>query len=394
MREYQEHIDDLTGDIYDTTLDPGSWTEVLARITEFVGGQACALVSKDPVSKFGVIQHFSNLDPHYIRLYAETYSKLDPLTTLPPIGQVVSIPDLMPYDDFRRGRFYQEYLRPQGWTDNAIVALAKPGSRADLLIIKPGGMVGDDMRSRMALIAPHVRRALLIAKAINLKHSEATAFADTLSGLSVGIFLVDVAGRIVHANAAGQDMLYAGDLLRSIGGRLAARNAQVNQTLREAITAASDGAGIGAKAIALPLTARDGERHLAHLLPLKSGAWRNAAAAYGATAALFVRKVALESTSAPEILGRIYKLTPREQRVLASIVQMGSVPQTARALGIAQTTVKTHLHTVFAKVGVNRQADLVELVAALDLIAPRALGSRGEPPQSTKDFRKLIPTGF
>jgi DNA-binding CsgD family transcriptional regulator/PAS domain-containing protein len=380
MLEYQKHIDNLTEQIYDTTLDRGSWTDVLARITDFVGGQACALVSKDPVNKSGVIQYFCNVDPHYIRLYAETYSKFDPLATLPPIGQVVSIPDLVPYDDFRQGRFYQEYLRPQGLTDNAIVALAKSESCADLLIIKPGGMVGDEMRSRMALMAPHVRRALLIGKAINLKQSEAATFADTLSGLSAGIFLVDDVGRIVHANAAGQDMLYVGDFLRSIGGRLAARNAQVNQTLREALAAASGGAGIGAKAIAFPLTAHDGERHIAHLLPLTSGARRNIGTAYGATAALFVRKVALESPSAPEALGGIYKLTPTEQRVLSSIVQTGSVPETAQALGIADTTVKTHLHRgVFAKIGVNRQADLVRLVAALDLITPRALGSGRKP---------------
>ena len=39
------------------------------------------------------------------------------------------------------------------------------------------------------------------------------------------------------------------------------------------------------------------------------------------------------------------------------------VPETADALGIAETTVKTHLHRVFAKTGVSRQADLVKLAA-------------------------------
>ena len=33
------------------------------------------------------------------------------------------------------------------------------------------------------------------------------------------------------------------------------------------------------------------------------------------------------------------------------------------AEGIAETTVKTHLHRVFAKTGVSRQADLVKLAA-------------------------------
>ena len=93
------------------------------------------------------------------------------------------------------------------------------------------------------------------------------------------MFLVDASGRIVHANAAGHDMLYAGDFLRSIGGRLATRDPQVNQTLREVFAACAHGdTGIGAKAIALPLTAHDGERYVAHVLPLTSGERRSATA--------------------------------------------------------------------------------------------------------------------
>ena len=46
-----------------------------------------------------------------------------------------------------------------------------------------------------------------------------------------------------------------------------------------------------------------------------------------------------------------------------AIVHVGGVPETAEALGIAETTVKTHLARVFGKTGLNRQADLVKLVA-------------------------------
>jgi len=55
----------------------------------------------------------------------------------------------------------------------------------------------------------------------------------TLNGLGVAIFLVDAGGRIVHANAAGHDMVDEGDFLRSADGRLVARNVKVNQSLHE-----------------------------------------------------------------------------------------------------------------------------------------------------------------
>jgi DNA-binding CsgD family transcriptional regulator len=111
------------------------------------------------------------------------------------------------------------------------------------------------------------------------------------------------------------------------------------------------------------LTASDGERYVAHVLPLTSGARRGAGLAYNAAAALFVRKVALAASSPPEVIGEMYKLTPTELRVLLAIVDIGGVPEVAAALGVAVTTVKTHLSRLYAKTGVARQADLVKLVA-------------------------------
>jgi DNA-binding CsgD family transcriptional regulator len=64
------------------------------------------------------------------------------------------------------------------------------------------------------------------------------------------------------------------------------------------------------------------------------------------------------------VIARFYKLTPTELRVLFAIVQVGGVPAVAAAMGIAGSTVKTHLRRLFAKTGTERQADLVKLVAS------------------------------
>jgi DNA-binding CsgD family transcriptional regulator len=152
----------------------------------------------------------------------------------------------------------------------------------------------------------------------------------------------------------------ADDFLCSIGGQLVAGNAQVNRTLREIF---ADNCGVpSGKGTALPLTAHDGERYVMHVLPLTSAARTGIGMAYKAVAALFVRKVAL-GTPSGELLARNFELTPAEVRVLLSIVEIGGVPETAATLGVAETTVKTHLHRVFAKTGTRRQADLVKLAA-------------------------------
>ena len=374
VRSSRSHRDDdaltrLIGHIYDAALDSTLWVGVLARIGEFVGGRAGGIVAKDKVTKAGTPHHHFGVDPHYVQVYADTHSRFDPIATLPlfDVEQIVSVPELMPYEEFCDGRFFHEWMRPQGLVDCANSILEKSASSCSFLTIlrdEASGVVDDDMRRRMALIVPHVRRAVLIGKATDRTEAQAATFVDVLDGLSAGMFLIAADGRIVHANRAGDSMLNAGDCLRSTSGRLVARDSQADKILRGTLAAAAGGdAAIGVKGIALPLSTHDGERYVAHVLPLTSGTRRLAGVAGAATSAVFVRKAALDSRSTPDVIARAYDLTPTELRVLLAIVEVGGVPEVAAALGVAMTTIKTHVGRLLAKTGAGRQADLVKLVA-------------------------------
>jgi len=365
----EEVLTRLVGHIYDAALDPTLWSDVLAKIGEFVGGEAGGLLAKDAISKIGTPYYHYGVEPHYVQLYASSHSKFDPVSSLSlfEVGQTVSILELEPYEEFNEGRFFREWMRPQGWVDAANAVLDKsPLSCSFLTIIRSQsqGHVDEDMRRRMSLVVPHVRRAVLIGNVIDLKRAEAATFADLLDGLSAGLFLVGGDGLIIHANAAGDEMLGSGVCLRSVRGRLTTGDNHVDKCLRESLAAANRGdGGIGIKGIAVPLPARNGEHYVAHVLPLASSGRRSVGTAYAATAAIFVRKATMESPSAPEIIARMYDLTPTELRVLLAIVEVGGIPDVAEALGVAESTVKTHVGRLFEKTGGRRQADLVKLVA-------------------------------
>jgi DNA-binding CsgD family transcriptional regulator len=364
-----EQLSVLIGDIYDAVLDPTQRVDVLDKIATFTGGHSGGLLSKHSMSKSENLYCYIGADPGSLRVYSESYPKLDPTADLPGFGveQVVSTTDLVPYEEFRRGRFYREWAQPQGWVDVASAVIEKSATSCTFLSVarhEASGLVDDEMRRRMALVIPHVRRALLIGKTLHHNQVQTACFSDILDGLSSGMILVDAHGRIVHANAAGNAIVESADFLRSICGRLVVSDPPVNAALREILVAAGAGdAVLGIKGIALPLTALDGERYVAHVLPLTSGARRIAGLAYNAAAALFIRKATLEAFAPPEVIGEMYKLTPTELRVLLAIVDIGGVPEVAAALGVAVTTIKTHLSRLFEKTGVARQADLVKLVA-------------------------------
>jgi len=358
-------LPDLVESIYDAGLDPALWTSVVTGIRDFVGGQACGLFSKDSISKFGVTHYYCGADPHYIQLYSETHSKFDPLTVLPPHGQIVSIPELVNFDEYRRGRFHQEWMQPQGCSDAANVVLDKSNANCPVMMTVLSGrrMVDAAMKHRLSLIVPHASRALLVNRAITSQLSLATALADVLDNLASGIFLLDACCRVVHANSAGHGLLAAGDVVRSVAGQLMTHSAEANQTLREAFAARNDAAPLAVRDRAISLLTPAGERYVAHILPLASVLRNGSEPVADAAGALLLRKVSLGGPSYGELIARTFDLTPAELRVFLSIVEVGGVPETAAALGIAETTAKTHLHRVFAKTGVSRQADLVKLAA-------------------------------
>jgi DNA-binding CsgD family transcriptional regulator len=356
----------VVGNIYAAALDPVLWTDALAKIAEFVGGPAGALGSKDMVDKFVDVDHHVGLDLKYMQMQSETFEGFDSLATVPlfDVGQAASLQELRPNDDCRKRRSDQEWARPQQWGDTAGAVLERSKSCEFLSVVRSGAndMVDNEMRRRMTLVAPHARRAVLIGKAIDRKANEAAAFADVLDGLSAALFLIDANGLLVHVNAAGQGILGANDFLRSIGGRLVARNMRINRTLQE-IFADSGGLEVGSKGIALLLTSQEGECHVAYVLPLAAGARRRAGAPGTVATAMFVRRATLATLSFPDVIRRAYQLTPTELRVLLAIVNIGGIPEVATALGVAGTTIKTHVGRLFKKTGAGRQADLVKVVA-------------------------------
>ena len=363
----------LIGDIYDAALDAALWGSALDKTREFVGGHAAGLYAKNAVSKTcDVAYEDGRIDPHYTRLYMQKYARLDPSTTgqlLAEVGEPISTENLIAYDEFLETRFYKEWMRPQGFVDLASIVLDKTPTAAALFGLvrhERDGLVDDEMRRRLRLIVPHLRRAVLVGRVIDLKTAAASRFADTLDGISAGMFLVAASGSIVHANTSGHALLAAGDVLRAVNGRLVASDPEADQALQEVLAAAANGdPAVGVRGIAQPLAAPHpgGEPYVAHIMPLTSGARRRAAKQYAAVALLIAHKVGFRMPSAPEAIAKFYGLTPSELRVLLGIVQVGGVPETAEALGIAESTVKTHLRRLFDKTGSNRQADLVKLMA-------------------------------
>ena len=64
-------------------------------------------------------------------------------------------------------------------------------------------------------------------------------------------------------------------------------------------------------------------------------------------------------------VARIYGLTPAETRALQHLVAGASLTEAATALGVSETTAKTHRNHIFLKIGVSGRTDLFALIGRL-----------------------------
>jgi hypothetical protein len=361
----------LVGDIYDAALDPTRWTGVLEKICAFVPGTMANIFIQDAVAKRANAGFGWGNDPYYEKLYLEKLAKLNPAfpaLLFCDVGDVFCTADFLPAAQMEQTRFFNEYLRPQGLGEAIGSVLEKSATSCAVLAVVRGGPLGpveDRFRERVRLVVPHVQRAVLIGKAIDLQKATAEMLADTVDGLVAAVYLVDANAHIVHANRSGLNLIAQDDILRSPSGTLHALDPAADRALRDMLAAASarDDVAVGIKGASMALITRDGERYVAHVLPLTAGERRQAGMSYSAAAAIFVQKAALNTATFPEMIAKQFRLTPAELGVIFAIIEVGGVPEVSAVLGLSQATIKTHLRSIFAKTGTKRQADLVKFVA-------------------------------
>ena len=275
------------------------------------------------------------------------------------VGEVYSPDMLMPYNEYVASRFFREWAVPQGLCDSVWSVFEKSAtSTAGITVLRHerDGRVNETVRDRMALLVPHFRRALGIGKVIDFHKNEASALADAFDGLSAAVYLLAADGRVVHANASGLMLLNEGDILRISEERLMITDPNRDHAMREAYSSATS-ADVAASVATVPLISHGGEKWVAHMLSLNSGSRKRTGAAYSAVVALFVRKADLDLPVPIETMCKLFRLTPSESRVLAASLRIGVGTEIASVLGIAETTVKTHLQHIFAKTGATRQSD-------------------------------------
>lgn len=287
-----------------------------------------------------------------------------------PLRRPATVDDVGGREQLQSTRIWQDFYLPYGVGDSIGAALERQPEYASILMLgrrarQPMFRAADV--KRVAALLPHVARAWRVKRALNEMQGLVGTLRFVLDRLERAVVVTGPTGTIRFANRAADRLLSRGDGIDVRHGRLRAARPAHTDALASLIGRAADTA-IGAQAVAVDALAIPSAKDnpaLAIIAEPLAAAHSDAlghAAAPGAI--LFISDSEASNRPSADRLRVVYGLTPAEAQLTALIVDGHGIAAAAAALGISPNTAKFHLKTIFGKIGISRQAQLVRRVLA------------------------------
>lgn len=365
---------DLIGYIYDCALDPDLWPEALKRVTAMLNASMAAISLQDRSDHSVALKAHWNVSPAFEQSMMDHFAinPLVPAVYFYDVDEPYTGMGFMGQTAYENSKWFQSAVAPHAMGDALIALLAKREGQFGSLSLfregKSGPFLQEDLDT-LKILAPHVRRASVIANILEMRSVERATLMATLDLVNSGVIITDDLARIVHANRAADRML-GGSALTNLNGELSAIDPASAQQLREAMTEAAEGtrANISKAGVCVVAKARDDRDLAVWVMPLDGGRRLQFGEHFNASIAVFVREIGDTSLFPAELFIQHYGITPAEARLLVCLTQGMALAEAAEIQGISLATARTHIARVFDKTGTRSQADLMRL--AISALAP------------------------
>lgn len=225
-------------------------------------------------------------------------------------------------------------------------------------------------------VRPHLVNAYAIYRRLARLEDATASLRTAFDRAPLGMLVLDVDGRVLESNAAAEKWLPLAGVARSKrDGRLGFAATRLQQRYDEAVKMLAG--ALVAPPHSLPLDAVDPSqasrtgRFVLHLCAVPLGAVSGARP--GARILGFIAELQPEQADAlaENILRQVLGFTSTEARVVLALRRQSDVAAAAQALGLQPTTVRSHLRSIHARLGIGRTAELLLLIERLIGSVPR-----------------------
>jgi DNA-binding CsgD family transcriptional regulator len=271
---------------------------------------------------------------------------------------------------WKSGELYRNFHSQFGVLNSIDMAVLKRPSRIGTINISVKyQQITQEQFNVVALLGPHIRRAVTIRDLFEMERAEKQIFKDIVDRLEHGVVVVSSGMDILYANPAAELLLRGESLVFASGGRLAARLPPAQAALARAVAiGVKDEVDLGPSGIDIPL-GMTRQPAVAHVLPLLRRSLPDRIEGRAA-AAIFVAAAGTVVQTAIEAIAALFGLTAAEKRVANFVSDGMSRHEIAEAQGVTDGTVKSQLSAIFDKTGTSDQRSLQSLMKEL---TPRVL---------------------
>ena len=365
----------LIGHIYDCVPDPARWDDIvgsLCRATESEVGTISIIAPRRRKLRFGSVYGPRKVTEALTRKYAQHMPFFDVLPNM-QVGRLYLMSDMTRMIG-EKGReiledtvMYREWNQPHGLTDSYCVALCKEPEEIicmNLVFSEDRRPVSEEDRQQLAVLVPHIMRAGKLGLMLDTIVHQKDVYHQISSQMANSLLIVSRDMQILEANPVAQKMLGEGITLRSCRGRLVITNAaaaarieqdvKLSAFMEDKLEDASFSIPLGDSfnpsiARVIPLARRDPRRRLVN----------------GAAAAIFISEAKRDVVLESQAFSDLYALTLAEKRIAHLTAEGLSRAAVADAIGIKESTVKSHLESIFSKTGASGQTALSILMRSL-----------------------------
>lgn len=356
----------LADEFMSAALEPTNWMPALLALAEATGSARGQLIDIGGPSTipFNWVNDFSER-AHHDFVSLEGGSPLVNPRVAVSVG--ASLLTVQSEADYRaaataiRSDAYADFSRehdiPHGCqsklieADGALIGLAVLRTERD-------GPTTEAQRALFAAVAPHVRSAVRTQMA--LENDGARLVAGAMEHVAAAVFICGADGRLFHVTPSAELLLAEGVLCRD-RGRLSLADRRQGLNLREAIARHALTRGMPLES----LTIDRGPGRLPIILDIVAAPRQPWAFGFESRVLIVARGVDRWHASAETVLQTFYGLSPSEADIALRLARGQSHQMIAEERRARIATVRSQIKTIFMKLGVTREVELITMLAQL-----------------------------
>jgi len=372
-------FEDILDRIYEAAIVPELWPDVLDRISaqsQSVGGVLFAVspqavlideIPAKPVTRW--IASPALVEPFNVFIregFLERNIRTERAFKYNLIGSFFTDAEMLSGEEIQTEPLYKLCRRYDLGLCAGLIVQAPTGDAMifDIERCHREGPMSAESLAQLNLLKSHLARSALMASRVGL--NEARAAAETLGILGLPAAVLSPYHCFLAANEFMQQLMPA-VVEEHATGRIHLADKKADQlfmlALSDALAAQTDLHKAAKQVFSVPVPAKDElPAMVAHVIPIRRAACDIFSSAASVVIMTPVRPAKIPSAT---VVQGLFDLTAAEARVASRIAGGETISEIASRTHTSEGTIRAQLKSVFGKVGVSRQADLVGLLGGI-----------------------------